>query len=148
MALAPTAVRAPIAPTMKYWKTKLLFGFLSLRYLLKSGILVVLLLPMPRKGESNESVVDATHLLDEVESARTGREERDVRGRVRSRVREVEEREAMVLDAGCGQLVDGGWIEVVSLRDFDRRRQGTDDWISLRFGWPERSLHDQTATQI
>jgi hypothetical protein len=83
----------------------LLLGFLLLRYLLKSGILVVGLLPMPRKGESNDEGSIGWHLLDVVESARTGSDGSDVRGRARSMVREVDERAAMVLRArGGGQL--------------------------------------------
>jgi len=96
-----------MAPTMKYWKTRLLLVLLLLRYLLKSGMFVVLWPPEPRKGESKES---EDWRVEELERARTGSAGSDERGRARSSEREVEVREAMAAaGAGCGQLVvDGG----------------------------------------
>jgi hypothetical protein len=61
--------------------------------------------PKPRNGESNElSVALARHLAVEVESARTGRDDSEVRERVRKTAREaeVEDREAMTSSAGVG----------------------------------------------
>jgi hypothetical protein len=99
-----------MAPTMKYWKTMLELVLLLLRYLLKSGILVVGLLPMPLKGESKDEdeVSVGWHLLDEVESARTGSDGSDERGSARSTEREADERAAMVCAAGRGVGV-GNW---------------------------------------
>jgi hypothetical protein len=51
--------------------------------------------PMPLNGESKELVV-ASRLVDEVESARTGRGAIEDRGRVRKSVRELRVREAIV----------------------------------------------------
>lgn len=117
VALAPAAVRAPIVPTMKYWKTRLLLAPLLLRYLLKSGILVVGLLPIPLKGESKDDVS-----LRPVESSARAGSDIDVRGTARSRVREADERAAIAAGAGyvAGQLevvVDAGGeeVEVVSV---------------------------------
>ena len=95
VALAPAAVRAPIVPTMKYWKTRLLLVLLLLRYLLKSGIFVVVLFPMPLKGESKEDVVEESFRLAEVESSARAGSDSEVRGTARSRVREVDERAAI-----------------------------------------------------
>lgn len=101
-----------MVPTMKYWKTMLELVLFLLRYLLKSGILVVELLPMPLKGESKEDEVSVGwHLLAEVESARTGTDGSDERGSARSTVREADERAAMVCAAGRG--VGGGQLGVV-----------------------------------
>jgi hypothetical protein len=50
---------------------------------------------MPLNGESKELVV-ASRLVDEVESARTGRGAIEDRGRVRKSVRELRVREAIV----------------------------------------------------
>lgn len=63
---------------------------------------------MPLKGESKEDVgavlvPTSRHLLDEVERARIGRVE--VRGSVRSSVREVCARDAIVSGMWCNQLV-------------------------------------------
>ena len=52
--------------------------------------------PMPLNGESKELVVVASRLVDEVESARTGRGAIEDRGRVRKSVRELRVREAIV----------------------------------------------------
>lgn len=90
---------------------------LLLRYLLKSGILVVGLLPIPLKGESKDDVS-----LRPVESSARAGSDIDVRGTARSRVREADERAAIAAGAGyvAGQLevvVDAGGeeVEVVSV---------------------------------
>ena len=51
---------------------------------------------MPLNGESKELVVVASRLVDEVESAHTGRGAIEDRGRVRKSVRELRVREAIV----------------------------------------------------
>lgn len=74
---------------------------------------MVLLLPRPLKGESKDEpeVSVGWLLLAVVESARTGSDGSDVRGSARSRVREVDERAAIVqrrCAQRCGWAIGGG----------------------------------------
>lgn len=65
------------------------------------------MLPTPRKGESKDDESGCWFLVDDVESARTGSDDSDVRGSDRSRVRDVDVRAAMVL-LGAGAWAIGG----------------------------------------
>lgn len=76
---------------------------------------MVLLFPKPLKGESKDEpeVSVGWLLLADVESARTGSDGSDLRGRARSRVREVDERAAIVaavaVRSGCGRAIGRWW---------------------------------------
>lgn len=52
--------------------------------------------PMPLNGESKELDVALSRLVADVERARRGSEQAELRGRVRSMVRELRAREAIV----------------------------------------------------